>query len=46
MMEQRLDYVHDNPIEAMVVDQPEDYVFSSARDYAGQKGLLEIEYIE
>ena len=46
MMEPRLDYVHDNPVDAMIVDQPEDYLFSSARDYAGQKSLLEIEFIE
>jgi putative transposase len=46
MMQQRLDYLHYNPVEAGIVDEPEQYVFSSARDYAGQKGLLDVEFIE
>jgi putative transposase len=46
MMEQRLNYVHNNPVEAGIVDEPEHYVFSSARDYPGQKGLLDVEFIE
>jgi putative transposase len=45
MMQQRLDYVHNNPVEAGIVDEPEQYVFSSARDYAGQKGMLDVEFI-
>lgn len=40
MMEERLHYIHQNPVEAEVVDEPEYYWYSSARDYAGQKGLL------
>ena len=46
MMEQRLDYLHNNPVQAGIVDEPEHYVFSSARDYAGMKGLLEVEFVE
>jgi len=26
----------------MIVDEPEHYLFSSARDYAGQKGLVKV----
>ena len=40
--EQKLHYIHLNPIRAMIVEQPEDYLFSSARDYAGRKGLVEV----
>jgi hypothetical protein len=29
-----------------IVDEPEHYLYSSARDYAGIKGLLDIEFIE
>ena len=46
MMQQRLDYIHNNPVEAGIVNEPEQYVFSSARDYAGQKGLMDVEFIE
>ena len=44
-MQEKLDYIHKNPVEAEIVDEPEHYVFSSARDYAGQKGLLDVEFI-
>jgi putative transposase len=35
MQEQRLDYIHNNPVESGIVLQPEDYLYSSARNYAG-----------
>jgi REP element-mobilizing transposase RayT len=41
--EQKLHYIHQNPVEAMIVEQEEEYMFSSARDYAGRKGLVRIE---
>jgi putative transposase len=53
MMQQRLDYlprrqagIHNNPVEASIADEPEHYIFSSARDYAGEKGMLDVEFIE
>jgi len=46
MMEQKLEYIHMNAVVAGFVSSPEDYVYSSARDYAGEKGLLEIILIE
>lgn len=33
--DQKLDYIHNNPVEAGIVDKAEDYLYSSARDYAG-----------
>jgi putative transposase len=42
MLEGRLHYIHQNPVEAEIVDEPESYWYSSARDYAGGKGLLEV----
>jgi len=45
MMQQKLDYIHNNPVEAGFVDAPCDYVYSSARDYSEQKGLLNIKLI-
>ncbi len=41
--EQKLNNIHQNPVEAMIVEEPEEYLFSSARDYAGRKGLVKIE---
>ncbi|TXK37485.1 transposase [Pontibacter qinzhouensis] len=46
MMQQKLDYLHHNPVEAGFVEQPQDYLYSSARDYAGQEGLLDVILIE
>ena len=43
VIDQKLDYIHNNPVEAGFVDHPEDYIYSSARNYAELKGLLEIE---
>ena len=45
VMEQKLDYIHNNPVEAGIVEQAHEYLYSSARDYAGLKGLLTIELI-
>jgi putative transposase len=42
---QKLDYIHNNPINAGLVEKAEDYIYSSARDYAGIKGLIEIEFL-
>jgi len=41
--EQKLHYIHQNPVEAMVVQEEEDYLFSSAQDYAGKKGLVKVQ---
>jgi len=45
MIEQRLDYIHQNPIKAGFVSKSEDFVYSSAANYCGEKGLFEIELI-
>ncbi|PKP21563.1 MAG: transposase [Bacteroidetes bacterium HGW-Bacteroidetes-21] len=41
-----IDYIHNNPVVAGFVENPEDYLYSSARDYAGRKGLIDIEVID
>ncbi|MBS1567726.1 MAG: transposase [Bacteroidetes bacterium] len=38
-------YIHENPVRDRIVDSPEDYLFSSARDYSGMKGLVNIRKI-
>nr|WP_317164208.1 transposase [Pontibacter pudoricolor] len=42
LMEQKLNYIHNNPVEAGFVREPQNYPYSSAIDYAGQKGMVNI----
>jgi REP element-mobilizing transposase RayT len=42
MAQQKIKYIHNNPVRAGIVDKPEDYVYSSARDYCGKKGLVKV----
>jgi hypothetical protein len=46
MLRQKLDYIHYNPVRAGLVDHPEDWRYSSARNYLGLNGVLEIDLIE
>ncbi|WP_262713337.1 hypothetical protein [Algoriphagus aquimarinus] len=39
-----MNYIHENPVRAGIVEKPEDYLYSSARNYAGMKGLIEVDY--
>jgi len=43
---QKLNYIHFNPVRAGIVDNPEDYVYSSARDYMGVEGKLKIDLVD
>jgi REP element-mobilizing transposase RayT len=40
VIDEKIDYVHKNPVEAGLVFRAEDYIYSSAVDYSGEKGLL------
>ena len=42
MFEQKLAYIHNNPVEAGFVAEPQHWLFSSAADYSGMKGLIDI----
>jgi REP element-mobilizing transposase RayT len=46
MIDQRLEYIHNNPVEAGFVDKPSDWQYSSARDYEGDEGLIEIMHLD
>jgi putative transposase len=41
-IEQKVNYIHENPVKAMIVENAEDYIFSSASDYADKIGLVKI----
>ncbi|MEO1253296.1 MAG: transposase [Bacteroidota bacterium] len=45
MIDSKLNYIHENPVRAGWVENAEDYLYSSARNYAGLNNLLEIEMI-
>jgi REP element-mobilizing transposase RayT len=42
MMRQKLDYIHNNPVKRGYVDDPVHWRYSSARNYAGLPGLVEV----
>ncbi|MDH5396930.1 MAG: transposase [Cyclobacteriaceae bacterium] len=41
-IKQKMNYIHNNPVAAGIVDNAIDYVYSSCRDYCGRKGLVEV----
>jgi REP element-mobilizing transposase RayT len=41
-LEQKLDYIHNNPVKARTVEFPEHYLYSSARNYAELEGLIPV----
>ena len=42
MMRQKLEYIHNNPVQRGYVDDPCHWRYSSARNYAGQEGLIAV----
>lgn len=46
MMDQKLNYIHNNPVKAGIVENPADYLYGSARIYEGEPGLIDIQFIE
>ncbi|MBI9058466.1 MAG: transposase [Labilibaculum sp.] len=41
VIDEKINYIHNNPVEEGLVSHPEDYLYSSARDYKGDKGILD-----
>lgn len=39
---EHVEYVHKNPVRDRIVSAPEDYLYCSARDYAGMTGLVKV----
>jgi len=42
IMLQKIEYIHNNPVKRGYVDEAKHWRYSSARDYEGTKGLLDI----
>lgn len=45
-MRQKLDYIHLNPVRAGWVNQPEEYIYSSASNYSNKNGIMDITLLE
>jgi len=41
-LQQNIAYIHNNPVRAGWVNEPQHYKYSSAIDYAGEKGLIDV----
>ena len=46
VIDEKINYIHQNPVEEGIVFRAEDYLYSSAADYAGEKGLLDVMVIK
>ena len=44
MFDKMLEYIHLNPVMAGFVIKPEDWKYSSARDFSRMKGLIELDF--
>jgi len=44
---QKINYIHNNPVVAGIVEKPEHYLYSSAKDYFETKkcGLLDVSFL-
>lgn len=43
MMQQKVEYIHNNPVRRGYVEEPSHWRYSSARNYEGKDGLLSVE---
>tara|TARA_B110001469_G_C9371271_1_gene193459 strand:- start:101 stop:331 length:231 start_codon:yes stop_codon:yes gene_type:complete len=41
VIQEKINYIHQNPVEAGLVFKAENYMYSSAIDYVGENGLLD-----
>ena len=41
-LEQKLEYIHENPVKAEIVENDYEYLYSSAKNYAGEVGLIDV----
>ncbi len=46
ILDQKLEYIHQNPVRAGICYAPEDYIYSSAGQYAGRETILPVILLE
>ena len=44
-IDQKLDYIHENPVRVEWVQHPEDYLYSSASNYINDSGVLNVDVL-
>lgn len=42
VIQEKVDYIHLNPVRSGIVYKPEEYLYSSAKNYAEMEGLIDI----
>ena len=45
VIDQKLEYIHNNPVEEGIVENPEDYLYSSARNYSEMDTVMDIDFL-
>jgi len=45
-IDQKVAYIHENPVEAGFVEQAEHWKYSSAVNYSGRKGIIDVEFLD
>ena len=45
MFYQKLNYIHRNPVETGIVENEEDYIYSSTMGFYDKKGLIDLGFI-
>jgi hypothetical protein len=41
----KINYIHNNPVEAGFVNEPQEWIYSSAKNYVGIEGSLNVEFL-
>ena len=41
----KMNYIHENPVRAGLVRKASDYLYSSAANYEGKKGIMDIDFL-
>ncbi|MCP4177065.1 MAG: transposase, partial [bacterium] len=44
-IKERLNYIHQNPVRSGIVENPEDFIYSSARNYASLESVIDIDLL-
>ena len=45
-IDQKLNYIHENPVRAGIVYKAEDYMYSSASNYILGEGIINVKILE
>jgi putative transposase len=46
MLHQKIEYIHNNPVRAGLVEKPQDWIYSSAKNYLGLEAVIKIDVLE